>query len=39
MPTLFVGMYAPLGGEQPGEAQTCQKTARLRHPAGKASKD
>jgi hypothetical protein len=33
--TLFVGMYAPLvwhsGMESDGEAQTCQRTARLRH--------
>ena len=29
MPTFLVGMYAPLGM---GRAQTCQKTARLRHP-------
>jgi hypothetical protein len=28
VPTVFVGMYAPLTGR----AQTCQKTARLRHP-------
>ena len=31
VPTLFVGMYAPLGF---GRSQTCPKTARLRQPAG-----
>ena len=29
VPTVFVGMYAPL---PIGRAQTCQKTARVRHP-------
>ena len=30
--TVLVGMYAPLVGR----AQTCQKTARLRHPSAGA---
>ena len=38
VPRLFVGMYAPLGWLSPAgshaEAQTCQRTARQRHPPG-----
>jgi len=32
VPKVFGGMYAPLGILG---SQTCQKTARLRHPRGK----